>query len=43
MRDVGIGSKWQLVSRNLKRSLETLSVVAQVKDERLGGVTGGER
>jgi len=40
-RDVGIGSKSQLVSGDWERSLETLSVVTQVKDEKLGGVQGG--
>jgi len=37
-----IGSKSQLVSGYLERSLETSSVVThQVKDEKLGGVNGG--
>jgi len=40
-RTVGIGSKSQLVSRDWDRSLETLSLVTQVKDEKLGGVNGG--
>jgi len=41
-RDVGIGSKSQLVSRDWKSSLETSSVVKQVKYEKLGGVIGGK-
>jgi len=40
-RDVGIGSKSQLVSGDLESSLETSSVVTQVKDKKLGGVNGG--
>jgi len=40
-RDVGIGSKSQLVSGDWERNLETSSVVTQVKDEKLGGVKGG--
>jgi len=40
-RDVGIGSKSQLVSGVSERSLETSSAVTQVKDEKLGGVNGG--
>jgi len=40
-RDVGIGSKSQLVSGDWERSLKTSSVVTQVKDEKLGGVKGG--
>jgi len=37
----GIGSKSQLVSGDSERSLETSSVVTQVKNEKLGGVNGG--
>jgi len=37
-RDVGIGSKSKLLT---ERSLETSSVVTQVKDEKLCGVKGG--
>jgi len=40
-RDVRIGSKSQLVSGDWERSLETSSVVTQMKDEKLGGVKGG--
>jgi len=40
-RDVGIGSKSQLVSADWERSLETSSMVTQVKDDKLGGVRGG--
>jgi len=39
--DVGIASKSQLVSVNWENSLETSSVVTQMKDEKLGGVNGG--
>jgi len=41
-RDVKIGSQSQLVSGDWERSLETSSVVTQVKDEKLGGVKEGE-
>jgi len=40
-RNVGIGSKSQLVSGDWERSLETSSGVTQVMDEKLGGVKGG--
>jgi len=40
-RDVGTGSKSLLVSGDWERSLETSSVVTQVKDEKLSGVKGG--
>jgi len=36
-----MGSKSQLVSGDWERSLETSSMVTQVKDEKLGGVNGG--
>jgi len=39
-RKVRIGFKSKLVSGNWESSLETSSVVIQVKDEKLGGVTG---
>jgi len=40
-RDVGIGSKSQLVSGDGERSLETSSAVIKVKDEKSGGVKEG--
>jgi len=42
-RYVGIGSKSQLLSGDWERSSETSSVVTQVRDEKLGGVKGGEK
>jgi len=40
-RDVGIASKSQLVSGDWEKTLETSSAVAQVKDDKLGGVDRG--
>jgi len=40
-RDVGIGSKSQLAVGDWEKSLETSSLVTQVKDETFGGVNGG--
>jgi len=39
-RDIEIGPKSQLVSEEWEQLIETLSVVMQVKDEKLGGVNG---
>ena len=40
-RDVGIGSKSQLVSGESDSSLEISSLVTGAKEEKCGGVTGG--
>ena len=40
-RDVGIGSKSQLVSGESDSSFEISSIVTGAKEEKCGGVTGG--
>jgi hypothetical protein len=40
-REVGIGSKSQLVSRESDRSLKIPSMVTLLKEEIFGGVVGG--
>ena len=40
-REVGIGSKSQLVSGESVRNLEISSIVTEAKVEKCGGVTGG--
>ena len=39
-REVGIGSKSQLVSGESDSSLEISSIVTEAKEEKCGGVTG---
>jgi hypothetical protein len=40
-REIGIGSKSQLVSGESDRSLEISSMVTGLKEEKFGGVVGG--